>query len=172
MLDQRRVAAQPEENCEHSFREQMFTDRYANLRVWAMYLTHHDSTADDLVHDLYVQWMLSRTRLEEIENIDGLFSADAEIGIYRIAQESLNNLVKHSRASTARFEVCKEDGVLRMTVEDNGVGFNYDAAINGSSSGFGLANLRERVRLLGGSLKIETAPGKGTGLAIDIPAKP
>src|ERR1041384_5468608 len=71
MLDQRRVAAQPDENCEHSFREQMFTDRYANLRVWAMYLTYHDPTADDLVHDLYVQWMLSRTRLEEIENIDG-----------------------------------------------------------------------------------------------------
>ena len=71
MLDQRRVAAQPDENCEQSFREQMFTDRYANLRVWAMYLTHHESTADDLVHDLYVQWMLGRTRLEEIENIDG-----------------------------------------------------------------------------------------------------
>src|SRR5690349_2196903 len=71
MLDQRRAAAQPDENCEQSFREQMFTERYANLRVWAMYLTHHESTADDLVHDLYVQWMLSRTRLEEIENIDG-----------------------------------------------------------------------------------------------------
>ena len=71
MLDQRRVAAPPDENCDQSFRERMFTDRYANLRVWAMYLTHHQSTADDLVHDLYVQWMLSRTRLEEIENIDG-----------------------------------------------------------------------------------------------------
>ncbi len=71
MLDQRRVAAQPDENCEQSFREQMFTERYANLRVWAMYLTRHESTADDLVHDLYVQWMLSRTRLEEIENVDG-----------------------------------------------------------------------------------------------------
>src|SRR5689334_3177224 len=71
MLDQRRAAAQPDENCEQSFREQLFIDRYANLRVWAMYLTHHESTADDLVHDLYVQWMLGRTRLEEIENIDG-----------------------------------------------------------------------------------------------------
>jgi RNA polymerase sigma factor (sigma-70 family) len=65
------VAAQPDENCEQAFREQLFTDRYASLRVWAMYLTHHQSTADDLVHDLYVQWMLGRTRLEEIENIDG-----------------------------------------------------------------------------------------------------
>ncbi len=71
MLDQRRVAAQPDENCEPSFREQLFTDRYANLRVWAMYLTQNQSTADDLVHDLYVQWMLGRTKLEEIENIDG-----------------------------------------------------------------------------------------------------
>src|ERR1041385_9217855 len=71
MLDQRRVAAQPDENCEHSFREQMFIERYANLRVWAMYLTHHESTADDLVHDLYVQWMFTRPRLEEIETIDG-----------------------------------------------------------------------------------------------------
>lgn len=71
MLDQRRVAAQTDENCDHAFREQIFIERYANLRVWAMYLTHHESTADDLVHDLYVQWMLSRTRLEEIENLDG-----------------------------------------------------------------------------------------------------
>ena len=71
MLDQRRVAAQPDENRELSFREQLFTDRYASLRVWALYLTHNESTAEDLVHDLYVQWMLGRTRLEEIENIDG-----------------------------------------------------------------------------------------------------
>jgi signal transduction histidine kinase/streptogramin lyase len=107
----------------------------------------------------------------EIENIDALFSADAEISIYRIAQESLNNVVKHSRASAARFEVRKDDGVLRMTLEDNGVGFDYETVMNRSSSGFGLANLRERVRLLGGTLKIETSPGKGTRLAVDIPRK-
>jgi signal transduction histidine kinase/ligand-binding sensor domain-containing protein len=106
-----------------------------------------------------------------IENVDGLFSAEAEISIYRIAQESLNNVVKHSRASAARFEVRKDDGVLRMTLEDNGVGFDYETVINRSSSGFGLANLRERVRLLGGTLKIEASPGKGTRLAVDIPRK-
>jgi signal transduction histidine kinase len=107
----------------------------------------------------------------EIENIDGFFSADVEISIYRIAQESLNNVVKHSRASTARLQVRKEDSAIRMTIEDNGVGFDYDAVINRSSSGFGLANLRERVRLLGGTLKIETSPGKGTCLAVNIPRK-
>jgi RNA polymerase sigma factor (sigma-70 family) len=71
MLDQRRVAAQPDENREQSFREQLFTERYANLRLWAIHLTHQESAADDLVQDAFVQWMLSRTRLEEIENIDG-----------------------------------------------------------------------------------------------------
>src|ERR1044072_2332553 len=71
MLDQRRVAAQPEENREQSFREQLFTERYANLRLWAIHLTNQASAADDLVQDAFVQWMLGRTRLEEIENIDG-----------------------------------------------------------------------------------------------------
>jgi RNA polymerase sigma factor (sigma-70 family) len=71
MLDQRRVAAQPEENHEQAFREQLFTERYANLRLWAIHLTNQESAADDLVQDAFVQWMLGRTRLEEIENIDG-----------------------------------------------------------------------------------------------------
>ena len=71
MLDQRRVAAQPDDNREDSFREQLFAERYANLRAWAIYLTSQESAADDLVHDCFVQWMLSRTRLEEIENVDG-----------------------------------------------------------------------------------------------------
>src|SRR5215207_11302335 len=70
MLDQRRVAAQ-DENREQSFREQLFTERCANLRAWALHLTNQHAAADDLVQDAFVQWMLSRTRLEEIENIDG-----------------------------------------------------------------------------------------------------
>jgi RNA polymerase sigma factor (sigma-70 family) len=72
MLDQRRVAAQPDEHRERSYREQLFTDRYADLRAWALHLTNQQpDSADDLVQDAFVQWVLSRTRLEEIENIDG-----------------------------------------------------------------------------------------------------
>ena len=71
MLDQRRVAAQPDKNREQAFREQLFIERYTNLRAWAMHLTNQPAAADDLVQDAFVQWMLSRTRLEEIENIDG-----------------------------------------------------------------------------------------------------
>ena len=67
MLDQRRVAAQPDEK-----REQLFTERYESLLEWAMRLTNQQrDAAEDLVQDAYVQFVLGRTQLEEIENIDG-----------------------------------------------------------------------------------------------------
>ena len=67
MLDQRRVAAQPDEK-----REQLFTERYQSLLAWALRLTNQQrESAEDLVQDAFVQFMLGRTRLEEIENIDG-----------------------------------------------------------------------------------------------------
>ncbi len=67
MLDQRRVAAQPDEE-----RERLFTERYERLLAWAMGLTNQQrEAAEDLVQDAFVQFMLGRTRLEEIENIDG-----------------------------------------------------------------------------------------------------
>ena len=67
MLDQRRVTAQPDEQ-----RERLFTERYESLLAWAMCLTNQQrEAAEDLVQDAFVQFMLGRTRLEEIENIDG-----------------------------------------------------------------------------------------------------
>ncbi|HYK20000.1 MAG TPA: sigma-70 family RNA polymerase sigma factor, partial [Pyrinomonadaceae bacterium] len=66
MLDQRRVAAQPDEN-----REQLFTERYQGLLAWALRLTHDREAAEDLVQDAFIQFVLGRSRLEEIENIDG-----------------------------------------------------------------------------------------------------
>jgi RNA polymerase sigma factor (sigma-70 family) len=67
MLDQRRAAAQPDEN-----RERVFTERYEGLLKWALRLTNHDrESAEDLVQDAFVQFVLGRSRLEEIENIDG-----------------------------------------------------------------------------------------------------
>ena len=72
MLDQRRVAAQPDEKREQAYREQLFTERYESIRAWALQLTSHQTdAADDLVQDAFVQWVLGRTTLEEIENVDG-----------------------------------------------------------------------------------------------------
>lgn len=66
MLDRRRVVAQSEEK-----REQLFTERYESLLAWALRLTNQRESAEDLVQDAFVQFMLSRTRLEKIKNIDG-----------------------------------------------------------------------------------------------------
>ena len=67
MLDQRRVAAQPDEK-----RERLFTERYGSLLAWAMRLTNNErEAAEDLVQDAFVQFVLGRSRLEEIENIEG-----------------------------------------------------------------------------------------------------
>ena len=67
MLDQRRVATQPDEK-----RERLFTERYESLLAWALRLTNHQrDAAEDLVQDAFVQFVLGRTKLEEIENIDG-----------------------------------------------------------------------------------------------------
>jgi signal transduction histidine kinase len=106
-----------------------------------------------------------------VDDIDGLFSPDSEINIYRIVQEWLNNVVKHSRATHGRLLVRKGAGTVRMILEDDGVGFDYDSVMKRTVAGFGLANLNERTRLLRGSLKIETAPGKGTRLSVDLPCK-
>jgi signal transduction histidine kinase len=108
----------------------------------------------------------------QIDNVDETLSSDAEISIYRMVQEWLNNVVKHAHASTARLIVRKDAGFVRLILEDDGIGLDYAAVVNRPSreAGFGLANLRERIRLLEGSLKIETAPGKGTRLSVDIPS--
>jgi len=83
----------------------------------------------------------------------------------------LNNVTKHSRALVARLQVRKEADLVRLILEDDGVGFDYGGLKNrlNDGAGFGLTNLQERVRLLEGNLKIETAPGKGTRLIVEIP---
>jgi signal transduction histidine kinase len=108
-----------------------------------------------------------------IDDVDDAFSPDAQISIYRVVQEWLNNVVKHAQASTARLVVRRETGLVRMILEDDGIGFDYVAVMNRSGAGasFGLINLRERVRLVGGNLRIESTPGKGTRFFIEIPCR-
>jgi signal transduction histidine kinase len=107
----------------------------------------------------------------EVQNVDSLLSSESEIGVYRIAQEWLSNVIKHSRATEANLKVTSDAGWVRLILEDNGVGFDYAAVMTrgGDQKSFGLVNLRERARLLGGSAEIETAAGRGTRLTVNIP---
>ena len=91
---------------------------------------------------------------------------ELETGIYRIVQEALTNAVKHGQAQRAAVELVERDHSLRVSVRDDGTGFEPAAA----TDGFGLVGMRERVELLGGELTIESAPGSGTRIAVSLPA--
>jgi len=106
----------------------------------------------------------------DIEPLDNLFSKEDEINLYRIIQESVNNIVKHSRATKANIEIWREDGHLRLAVRDNGHGFDSEALTkNGAPRGFGLTNISERVRMLGGTHTINSTLQQGTTLDIRVP---
>lgn len=91
--------------------------------------------------------------------------AETESMIYRLVQEALNNVVKHAGASRAEAVLERADGVVEITVRDDGRGFD-PATANG---GFGLTGMRERVELAGGELRIDAAPGRGTAVSATIP---
>ena len=106
----------------------------------------------------------------DLEPIEGLLSPEAETSVYRMVQEGLNNVVKHSHATAARIEIKKNGKQLVVSVQDNGKGMPPPApADNGNKPrGFGLAGITERVRLLGGSLAIDSRPASGTTLTISL----
>lgn len=100
----------------------------------------------------------------QTDSVDGFFPREAEINFYRIVQECVNNIVKHSGATRARVRIeCDPDG-LRLSVEDDGRGFDTVsmASKRASQSGFGLAGINERVRILGGKLVVSSVLGEGT----------
>lgn len=106
----------------------------------------------------------------DFEAIEGLLSLEAETSVYRIIQEGVNNVVKHSHADSARVEIKNTLKQVTISVSDNGQGFVRSAqATNGDKvGGFGLAGIAERVRQLGGTLFIDSQPGSGTTVTIRL----
>ncbi|WP_324677997.1 PAS domain S-box protein [Hymenobacter sp. GOD-10R] len=90
-----------------------------------------------------------------------------DVAIYRIVQELLNNVIKHAEAQEVYVHVVHEEGRASISVEDDGVGFNSSADA-GSLKGIGLAGIRQRVDLLGGTLTVDSRPGRGTIVSIEL----
>ena len=108
----------------------------------------------------------------EIDCIDGLFSPEAEINIYRIVQESLNNIVKHSGASRARVRIGRQGRNVAITIEDNGRGFNPERTARVErNGGFGLKGIAERARMLEATYVIHSAGGQGTTVTLNLEAR-
>lgn len=103
----------------------------------------------------------------QIDNTEDFFPKDEEIAFYRIVQEAVNNIVKHSGASEAVVSVRRADGELRLLVWDNGKGFDQNLT-SPASDGFGLTGMSERARILGGKFAVHSIKGEGTTVTFEI----
>lgn len=97
-----------------------------------------------------------------------MFSEENEIHLYRVLQEGINNIIKHSEATKAGIRITRTDENVFITISDNGKGFSLDGARRRRS--MGLSGIAERVKLLGGDLDIDSESGNGTVLRISLPA--
>ena len=105
------------------------------------------------------------------EGLDCRLPAPVETILFRIAQEALNNVARHADASQVAIRLSCDGTTTRLAIQDNGVGFDTQSAlqVNPSRPGWGLMGIHERVTLAGGTFQIESAPGKGTTLRVAIP---
>ena len=102
-----------------------------------------------------------------LAQVDGLFSQEAEINVYRIVQECVNNIIKHAQATEARVDIKRSERAIQIIVEDDGRGFAVDG-IRSGKRGIGLTGISERVKMLGGTHTIQAAVGDGTTVTIKI----
>ena len=136
------------------------------------------SSLDDLGLPMAIDWYakdyLTKRGLDvkiEVINPKTKLPAYTETMLFRIIQEALTNIVKHAAASKVRVQLQLSDSVAIVQVDDNGKGFNTEAALSGEGirQNLGLHGMAERATLLGGTFTIKSQPGQGTHLRVEVP---
>jgi signal transduction histidine kinase len=117
-----------------------------------------------ICHDVSAQYGLSVDF--EHRDVPEMVQPEVALCLYRIVQEALHNVVKHSGVREAHVSLTGNDGVLGLRIADRGVGFTAD---DRTHAGIGLVSMRERVSFVGGTIAIDSAPGAGTRIAISVP---
>jgi signal transduction histidine kinase len=106
----------------------------------------------------------------EASGFDGLrLPLEIEINLYRIAQEALNNVAAHAGAASVVMVLARRERFVGLVIEDDGCGFDPAGAWASIGGGLGLVSMCERAMLIGGSLDIDSAPGRGTTLIVHVP---
>jgi PAS domain S-box-containing protein len=148
-------------------------DRDVDHLVWELRPTALDDLGLQAALSNYVQNWSKRSRISAELQMSGLLDdrlpSEAETTLYRIAQEALTNVAKHSRAGNVGVILERRADHVLLIVEDDGVGF--DAGDGGrTGQGFGLLGMQERASLVGATLEIESAVGKGTTILVRMAA--
>ncbi len=105
-----------------------------------------------------------------ISDLRGGLSKDAEVALYRVAQEALTNVAKHAQATRVSVRLEDEHGTARVSIEDDGVGFEASEILAGAGAGLGVAGMQDRMALVGGSLRIRSRLDSGTTVVGEVPA--
>lgn len=113
-----------------------------------------------------------KIRLSIFRGVEAL-TGDRRTVLFRVAQEALTNVARHSQASRVGLSIRKIPGGVRMEIHDNGQSFDVEKALLASSNKrLGLIGMKERIEMVGGSLVINSSPGRGTTVCTDIPVNP
>jgi PAS domain S-box-containing protein len=132
----------------------------------------------EIAHDLDIDYVRSceklirelegngKTKFQFYNNLDQeRLDHNMERRLFRITQESINNILKHSNASNATIQLMKYDDLVILTIEDDGIGFDLNAHFDG----FGLNSIKNRVSNMNGVCTVDSAPGKGTSITVEVP---
>lgn len=148
----------------------MTTNALAEMRVLLLELRPAAMTRISLrqLFEQYLNPLQSRLPLRIQLEIapDLILTPEAQIALYRITQEALNNIIKHSQADEVKLSIKDDDKSLTLFIEDNGVGFDFSKV---ASTSLGLGIMQERADGIGAKLEIDTWPGGGTHISVTWP---
>lgn len=121
-------------------------------------------TIRDLIENMHLTQQI-KVDLSAEESIEALLDSQQKLTLFRIIQESLNNVLRHSKATSVSIEITVFDTNAKLVISDNGIGFIPEAIRKGA----GLKNIQNRIYLINGTLQLKASPGKGCSIELQFP---
>ncbi|HET8722847.1 MAG TPA: ATP-binding protein [Anaeromyxobacteraceae bacterium] len=144
--------------------------------VHRMILDLRPSVLDDLGLQSAIRWYADRHLGSrglsvrcEFDAADRRYPAAFETALFRVCQEAMSNIARHAQAESVLIQLSESEGVISIEIEDDGRGFDPGNVSHADRRHFGLMGIEERVEILGGKVSIESAPGQGTRIRLQVP---